>query len=172
MQIVLKFVSNHAKIVETLEIFFKKNFRSINKNLSLLAIKKLGSFFSFHKFCVTHTQSTETAVGSKASRTRDPDSTFKNDGQIGERDQGRTSVASNQNDVSRISRKSNFQNFSFYRLPVVALSNLSFYFLSTSDRKKRSVFDLNVKNLQKLFRLSQKLGYKGNSAYPIVRYAT
>ncbi|KAK9306395.1 hypothetical protein QLX08_002912 [Tetragonisca angustula] len=34
--------------------------------------------------------------------------------------------------------------------------------------KKRSVFDLNVKNLQKLFRLSQKLGYKGNSAYPIV----
>ncbi|KAF3427179.1 hypothetical protein E2986_14050 [Frieseomelitta varia] len=38
--------------------------------------------------------------------------------------------------------------------------------------KKRSVFDLNVKNLQKLFRLSQKLGYKGNSAYPIVRYAT
>ncbi|XP_043510534.1 uncharacterized protein LOC122528937 [Frieseomelitta varia] len=40
--------------------------------------------------------------------------------------------------------------------------------IKTTDRKKRSVFDLNVKNLQKLFRLSQKLGYKGNSAYPIV----
>ncbi|KAK1117653.1 hypothetical protein K0M31_015823 [Melipona bicolor] len=40
--------------------------------------------------------------------------------------------------------------------------------IETTDRKKRSVFDLNVKNLQKLFRLSQKLGYKGNSVYPIV----
>ncbi|XP_003486810.1 uncharacterized protein LOC100740040 [Bombus impatiens] len=37
-----------------------------------------------------------------------------------------------------------------------------------TDRKKRSVFDINVKNLQRLFRLSQKLGYKGNAAYPVV----
>ncbi|XP_017787610.1 PREDICTED: uncharacterized protein LOC108570285 [Habropoda laboriosa] len=37
-----------------------------------------------------------------------------------------------------------------------------------SGRKKRSVFDLNVKNLQKLFRLSAKLGYKGTAEYPVV----
>ncbi|XP_012344158.1 uncharacterized protein LOC105735943 [Apis florea] len=38
----------------------------------------------------------------------------------------------------------------------------------TNDRKKRSTFDINMKNLQKLFRLSGKLGYKGNAAYPII----
>ncbi|CAD1476066.1 unnamed protein product, partial [Heterotrigona itama] len=105
--------------------------------------------------------SAETFVGSKASRTRDADSTFKDDGQIGERDQGRTSATISENNVS-LNLSSSF----------VAFLHLPFYHLSNSDRKKRSVFDLNVKNLQKLFRLSQKLGYKGNSAYPIVRYAT
>ncbi|XP_061938720.1 uncharacterized protein LOC107998913 [Apis cerana] len=38
----------------------------------------------------------------------------------------------------------------------------------TNDRKKRSIFDINMKNLQKLFRLSGKLGYKGNAAYPVI----
>ncbi|CAK9798234.1 hypothetical protein ANTPLA_LOCUS1483 [Anthophora plagiata] len=37
-----------------------------------------------------------------------------------------------------------------------------------NGRKKRSVFDLNLKNLQKLFRLSGKLGYKGSAEYPVV----
>ena len=40
--------------------------------------------------------------------------------------------------------------------------------LTKSGRRKRSIFDLNVKNLQKLFRLSGKIGYKGNKAYPVV----
>ncbi|KOX75137.1 hypothetical protein WN51_14284 [Melipona quadrifasciata] len=43
--------------------------------------------------------STETVIGSKASRTRDSDSTFKNNGQIGEHDQGRTSVTSNRKNL-------------------------------------------------------------------------
>ncbi|CAL7951755.1 unnamed protein product [Xylocopa violacea] len=34
------------------------------------------------------------------------------------------------------------------------------------NRKKRAIFD--IKNLQKLFRLSGKLGLKGNTAYPVV----
>lgn len=37
-----------------------------------------------------------------------------------------------------------------------------------SGRNKRAVFDLNMKNLQKLFRLSGKLGLKGNAAYPVI----
>ncbi|XP_026672704.1 uncharacterized protein LOC108628935 isoform X1 [Ceratina calcarata] len=37
-----------------------------------------------------------------------------------------------------------------------------------SDRHKRAVFDLNMKNLQKLFRLSGRLGLKGNAAYPVI----
>ncbi|XP_017886657.1 uncharacterized protein LOC108628935 isoform X2 [Ceratina calcarata] len=36
------------------------------------------------------------------------------------------------------------------------------------DRHKRAVFDLNMKNLQKLFRLSGRLGLKGNAAYPVI----
>ncbi|XP_076393343.1 uncharacterized protein LOC100878586 [Megachile rotundata] len=37
-----------------------------------------------------------------------------------------------------------------------------------SGRTERSIFDLNAKNLQKLFQLSGKFGYKGNKAYPVV----
>lgn len=37
-----------------------------------------------------------------------------------------------------------------------------------SSIAKRSIFDINMKNLQKLFRLSGKLGYKGNAAYPVI----
>ena len=37
-----------------------------------------------------------------------------------------------------------------------------------TGRRKRSIFEMNMKNLRKLFRLSGKLGYKGNPAYPIV----
>ncbi|XP_017755587.1 PREDICTED: uncharacterized protein LOC108547499 [Eufriesea mexicana] len=37
-----------------------------------------------------------------------------------------------------------------------------------NGRKKRSIFDINVRNLQKLFRMSEKLGYKGNGAYPVI----
>lgn len=39
---------------------------------------------------------------------------------------------------------------------------------SKIGRKKRSVFEMNMKNLRKLFRLSGKLGYKGNAAYPVI----
>ncbi|XP_076687165.1 uncharacterized protein LOC143378924 [Andrena cerasifolii] len=37
-----------------------------------------------------------------------------------------------------------------------------------TGRRKRSIFEMNMKNLRKLFRLSGKLGYKGNPAYPVV----
>ncbi|XP_006615722.2 uncharacterized protein LOC102679584 [Apis dorsata] len=37
-----------------------------------------------------------------------------------------------------------------------------------TKHQKRSIFDINMKNLQKLFRLSGKLGYKGNAAYPVI----
>ncbi|XP_043804203.1 uncharacterized protein LOC122721052 [Apis laboriosa] len=37
-----------------------------------------------------------------------------------------------------------------------------------TNHQKRSIFDINMKNLQKLFRLSGKLGYKGNAAYPVI----
>ncbi|XP_054001685.1 uncharacterized protein LOC128888647 [Hylaeus anthracinus] len=40
--------------------------------------------------------------------------------------------------------------------------------ISKIGRRKRSVFDMNMKNLRKLFRLSGQLGYKGNAAYPVV----
>ena len=40
-----------------------------------------------------------------------------------------------------------------------------------TEREKRSVFDMNVKNLQRLFRLSQKLGYKGNAAFPVISWS-
>ena len=37
-----------------------------------------------------------------------------------------------------------------------------------TGRRKRSLFEMNMKNLRKLFRLSGILGYKGNPAYPVV----
>lgn len=49
------------------------------------------------------------------------------------------------------------------------MSFSTFNLFYSNDRKKRSTFDINMKNLQKLFRLSGKLGYKGNAAYPIIR---
>ncbi|XP_076618230.1 uncharacterized protein LOC143340317 [Colletes latitarsis] len=40
--------------------------------------------------------------------------------------------------------------------------------ISKIGRKKRAVFEMNMKNLRKLFRLSGQLGYKGNAAYPVI----
>ncbi|XP_015438620.1 PREDICTED: uncharacterized protein LOC107193645 [Dufourea novaeangliae] len=40
---------------------------------------------------------------------------------------------------------------------------------SKVGRRKRSVFDMNMKNLRKLFKMSARIGYKGNPAYPVVR---
>ncbi|XP_076240466.1 uncharacterized protein LOC143182990 [Calliopsis andreniformis] len=37
-----------------------------------------------------------------------------------------------------------------------------------NGKTRRSVFEMNMKNLRKLFKLSAKLGYKGNAAYPVV----
>ncbi|XP_076278458.1 uncharacterized protein LOC143208185 [Lasioglossum baleicum] len=39
---------------------------------------------------------------------------------------------------------------------------------SKVGRRKRSVFEMNLKNLRKLFKLSGQLGYKGNPAFPVV----
>ncbi|XP_078050265.1 uncharacterized protein LOC144476850 isoform X2 [Augochlora pura] len=35
-------------------------------------------------------------------------------------------------------------------------------------RRKRSVFEMNMKNLRKLFKLSGQLGYKGNPGFPAI----
>ncbi|XP_031827544.1 uncharacterized protein LOC116424801 [Nomia melanderi] len=40
--------------------------------------------------------------------------------------------------------------------------------VSKLGRRKRAVFEMNMKNLRKLFKLSGQLGYKGNAAFPVV----
>lgn len=112
-------------------------------------------------------QTIQTIIGPKTSRTRNFDGAFQNDGKISECDQGRASI---KQDVSKnIIKKKNKRIL--YRLSNTFLFTflVTFNLFYSNDRKKRSIFDINMKNLQKLFRLSGKLGYKGNAAYPVIR---
>lgn len=119
-------------------------------------------------------QTIQTIIGPKASRTRDLDGAFENDGEIGERDQGRAWIAVKQ-DVSKNKKVEKDKKiiFIFRYLSNLFWSLLLILFYRNGRKKssiaKRSIFDINMKNLQKLFRLSGKLGYKGNAAYPVIR---
>lgn len=73
---------------------------------------------------VSRTQTAQTIIGSKASRARDPDGALENDGEIGERDQGRTSTATNQ-DVSSVNDK--FSNLQLLSSSSIKFSNLPLY---------------------------------------------
>lgn len=112
-------------------------------------------------------QTIQTIIGPKTSRTRDFDGAFQNDGKISECDQGRASI---KQDVSKnIIKKKIKGSFIDYLILSCLLFLVTFNLFYSNDRKKRSIFDINMKNLQKLFRLSGKLGYKGNAAYPVIR---